>query len=1046
MAFQHKKFNKNLLAASILTCLTAPSYMAYSAEAELAQEDDVEVIQVRGIRGSMVASMNNKRFAGNVVDSITATDIGKLPDATIADSLQRITGIQISRSGGEGANVNIRGVSQVGQTLNGEQMLSAGSITTVQPNFADIPSTMVSGIDVAKSAQATNLVAGLSGTIDLITQRPFKLDEGLTLLGKVEGTKGSMGSETDKSMSAFIGYNNDNRFGATLNVSHANVNLADYMTGSTGDDWGFNASEEGAFVQPNLDVTGDNDANDIIYAFQGHQSANQFIERERTGINGSLQFQISEQLQLTADVFYTNLDEYKYVASFIASNSWKNAGWFTPAEGGITEHEHIQKVPVVGEDGVERTEYQPVAGGYYSFSEGTLQSRRNMVHSETHAIEKEALNTNLELAYDNGDNFTAKIRWVHGEANNTQDISVADSYINDGSQAGASYKGVGGEFISWSNPWGYAGQDPFTPDGTTITEDGHTQIPLGIKYTSDNLAWSLPTMTVDGTTEVFGSNINRYAATSTNLSGKSQHGELDVLRLDMNYALDHDMITSVDFGARLGNRKVTQNSWMGGLARTNQYGDAFLARWQDPNTTAPLTGESYVKPLSFVELAEQNSNNITQIDDFQGSSGLGSLYFVNPKAMQDPIAWHNDVYGPHVLLQDGANSYELEEKTSTLYFQANFEGEIGLPFTGNVGLRYIKTDFDILQSNVLSVVPSTPEEIGTTVEFNGVDYQIPGNLGLQPPAESTQLVNNSYNDLLPALNIAFELSDEQKLRFAANKTLTTHDSDNLAGGLSVTRILACDVKDANNADVFCAVEGTKKGNPELKPWRSTNIDVSYEWYFSDTGLLNVGLFYMDIESFTTSSTTMESIADSDGVVRGYDASISDFRASGLTPIKSIGNGEGGSIKGFELGLQTELDVIGLDGFGIATNMTYSPSTSGQVDYYGEDTPLSDNSEFQSNFALWYEKDGIQARIAHNYRSEKFRGIRTIGAYDLAKYQAPTNYIDASVNYDVTENVTLSLQGTNLTEESQDQYYQWEDMIEKRFYNERRVTLGVQVKL
>ncbi|HET9053194.1 MAG TPA: TonB-dependent receptor plug domain-containing protein, partial [Cyclobacteriaceae bacterium] len=205
MSFQNKNFKRKVLSTSILASLTQLSCNAIAQQEDEANQNDSPVVSeevvVYGIRGSIIKSIDNKRNAGSVLDSITATDIGKLPDATIADSLQRITGIQITRSGGEGTIVNIRGNGNVTTTLNGEQMLPAGSIITVTPDFADIPSTMVSGIDVLKSAQARNLVSGLGGTIDLKTNRPFMLEEGITALGKVEVTQGSLGEETDSGFS-----------------------------------------------------------------------------------------------------------------------------------------------------------------------------------------------------------------------------------------------------------------------------------------------------------------------------------------------------------------------------------------------------------------------------------------------------------------------------------------------------------------------------------------------------------------------------------------------------------------------------------------------------------------------------------------------------------------------------------------------------------------------------------------------------------------------------------------------------------------------------
>jgi len=111
---------------------------------------DEQDIVVTGVRGAQQKAINVKREASQIVDSIAAEDIGKLPDVTIADSLQRVTGVQITRSAGQGASVNIRGLANVLTTLNGEQFLGASNITGAQPNLTDIPSTLFAGVDVIK--------------------------------------------------------------------------------------------------------------------------------------------------------------------------------------------------------------------------------------------------------------------------------------------------------------------------------------------------------------------------------------------------------------------------------------------------------------------------------------------------------------------------------------------------------------------------------------------------------------------------------------------------------------------------------------------------------------------------------------------------------------------------------------------------------------------------------------------------------------------------------------------------------------------------------
>ena len=116
-------------------------------------------IVITGIRASQAKSIDLKREADAFVDAITAEDIGKLPDVTIVDSLQRISGVQIQRSAGEGATLNIRGLPQVVTLLNGEQYLSPANLGNAQPNLNDIPAQLLSGVVVFKSQDVRNALS-----------------------------------------------------------------------------------------------------------------------------------------------------------------------------------------------------------------------------------------------------------------------------------------------------------------------------------------------------------------------------------------------------------------------------------------------------------------------------------------------------------------------------------------------------------------------------------------------------------------------------------------------------------------------------------------------------------------------------------------------------------------------------------------------------------------------------------------------------------------------------------------------------------------------
>ena len=126
----HTQFKRKQLAISLSMAMGLSALVPHSAVAEEQSDkaSDIEVIQVSGIRGSLVKSMDIKRQSAGVVDAITSEDIGKFPDTNLAESLQRITGVSIDRSNGEGSKITVRGFGPEFNlvTLNNRQMPTTG--------------------------------------------------------------------------------------------------------------------------------------------------------------------------------------------------------------------------------------------------------------------------------------------------------------------------------------------------------------------------------------------------------------------------------------------------------------------------------------------------------------------------------------------------------------------------------------------------------------------------------------------------------------------------------------------------------------------------------------------------------------------------------------------------------------------------------------------------------------------------------------------------------------------------------------------------------
>lgn len=171
-----KKTNSNrmIFGAALTAVLTLPTYA--TAETQSTAPDDIEVIQVTGIAGSIAESARQKRFDDRIVDAIVAEDIGKLPDNNIAEALQRITGVSISTDFGVGESVTIRGISQNRVELNGRSTSGSGRGGI---SLDDFPSSFLKTVEVIKSPTAEMIEGALGGTINMTTVRPLELDEPL---------------------------------------------------------------------------------------------------------------------------------------------------------------------------------------------------------------------------------------------------------------------------------------------------------------------------------------------------------------------------------------------------------------------------------------------------------------------------------------------------------------------------------------------------------------------------------------------------------------------------------------------------------------------------------------------------------------------------------------------------------------------------------------------------------------------------------------------------------------------------------------------------
>ncbi|MBA0353971.1 MULTISPECIES: TonB-dependent receptor [Stenotrophomonas] len=311
---------KTLLSAAIVSCL------AFSAHAQQATQTatDLDTVQVTGIRGSMEKSLDTKREANARVEVVTAEDVGKLPAHNVADTLQRLPGVNISSSsadeGGfdEADRVSLRGTSpSLTQTLiNGHTVGSADWFVLSQGNnvgrsvsYSLLPSELVSSVEVNKSSQAKLQDGGTTGTVNIITRKPLEFSKQFTAEGSIGAVRSDQAKSNDPQLSALFNYKNDEgTFGVMLQAFSQKRELRREAQEIPGGFFTIEANDPVAKTNPDL----------LGVQVPGLLGSTLFEQtRKRTGGLVSLQFKPTDDLSFVLSGFSSKLKANNYNRNFM---------------------------------------------------------------------------------------------------------------------------------------------------------------------------------------------------------------------------------------------------------------------------------------------------------------------------------------------------------------------------------------------------------------------------------------------------------------------------------------------------------------------------------------------------------------------------------------------------------------------------------------------------------------------------------------------------------------------------------------------------------
>ncbi len=984
--------------------MSGVSLLAVGAFGSLALAQDtqtMEVVTVTGIRASLQSAQAVKRNSDQVVDSITAVDIGALPDRTVADALQRVPGVTLVRTdaptdpvryGGTGNGVFIRGLSWVQSLTNGRDVFSASNGRSL--SFADVSADLLAGVDVYKNPDAKMIEGGVGGTVNLKTRKPFDHD-GLLVAFSGDYTYGDLINKGSPTATGLVSDRWDTKIGeigALLSVDYQE------QTNRT-NGYSFNHFDCVSATGMNADGTGS------AVSVYGDASCSKINSADR---------------RYLPSIFDMRQIDWKQKRLAVDSSAqWRspNGKWEATVEGFYSKAD-----PHDTEFSLPYTVPQNLANA------GTP-------------------NTNLNYTYD------SKGVWTGGTINNVQTSGV-DTRIGKHEDLNGAYS-LNMKFNP-NDAWSFSADVQYSESrGTNYSMTGFTdmgnpndtQTPGVPGETLALVDKSLvPTWSISDPSAMRKESNYYYSAAMDHTEDDFAHAW--EYRADGSYKFqdNNGWITSVDFGFRGEQKQATERqnsynwsllsheSWGGGppvfLGTTGGIGPAG-SPGSTPNADLPKTvalknfgsffGKSGPQAWFFAPGAlNTNTQDVYSVLKATESAGWGWT----PYATQAGCPAHTDVkclatYGTTSansgFLLGGINAHK--ETITSGYVQINYAHDnflgTGVPVDGNIGVRIVNTE-DNIGAGQLSLPTfssgCTPDARTDCTDFNNaVAFTSPGGTIALPA------VTNSYTDYLPSFNFTAHITDQLQGRLAFSQGMVRPDFGNMTNytslGFNFGPTQTAPSPNLNGTFYGPTPQSGSGGSPNLKPLRANNYDLSLEYYFGPTGSLTFALFHKDISNYFMSGIVPMTMTRN-GITYTFD-------------ITRYVNGGKGKVEGFELGYTQFYDSLPgfWGGFGISANYTkvYNSGGASTPGVPNPDPtavalqaglPLEGMSPDSYNVQLMYEKYGISARLAYNWRS---RFLLTSSAANVNQPVWSENYgqLDGSIFYTFLEHYKVGIQATNV---------------------------------
>jgi len=615
----------------------------------VAAEEVVEEVVVVGIRGSLQSALNQKRNSDNLIEVIEAEDIGKLPDQNLAEVLENVTGIQITREAGVGTGVQIRGTNANRTEINGVSTVGSGAGRS-GIDFEDVSAALIASVEVTKASEAKTIEGSVGGTINLKTIRPLDLTESLAAF-RIQGEDSSLSSDSG---------------------------LSPRLSGTWGDNWSTDAGDFGVVLSGSWseqDVTAfrpRTDRDNLVTSGGGAASAQAFdflpiqffvqdydnFEYETTNFSGSFGWAPNESTKLYFDVIINDQQREQESSRIQAS--------------GVSDLRNFS-VP---------TEFQSVNFGS---NLGTIQAALRGVIP----IEQGDRDPNLRMSTDTSSRETESEIFRLGGEWSRERLSVAVQVSSSSSDSSTPAFNTTLNFI---NP---------NVTSNTSNENG---TPFQYDLSGGSLEFGIATGEPNAPTTAQLLAPENYVLRDVNQAQDISENSENAFVADFTYDLDWSMITTLDFGYRYSessslNNDVRSNVGLRRLADSptgNLFASVLTA---GPNNFNDGDGRDlYVADFLVIDPEQVNSNPAGVLAALNAAIVANNAITGSTRAAISSPTSRTTAF------------FDIEEETNALYLQANFEQGI---FRGNFGFRYVDTDVNSRGNSVVNGVATPRTESGS---------------------------------------------------------------------------------------------------------------------------------------------------------------------------------------------------------------------------------------------------------------------------------------------------------------------------------------------